>query len=79
MVALIQPHPYSAALGHGHIRTRNTPPMTDLLGAGGYCSQGNTVAGTTNGCCGGSNNWGDTDLETWYALERMNSNLPQHL
>ena len=35
-------------------------------GAGGQCVQGGTYRGTDGEICGGSNNWGATDVEVWY-------------
>ena len=38
-------------------------------GAGGYCNQGHTYAGSPNEACGGgTKTWGRTDLEAWYPV-----------
>ena len=35
-------------------------------GSGGYCDQGYTYRGTNGEICGGTRNWGATDVEVWY-------------
>ena len=35
-------------------------------GSHGQCIQGNTYRGTDGEICGGSTNWGATDVEVWY-------------
>ena len=35
-------------------------------GSDGSCHQGSTYRGTDGEICGGSNNWGATDVEVWY-------------
>ena len=47
---------YDLNIGHG-----DGPP-----GAHGYCYQGVTYRGSPNATCGGSYNWGHTDLEVWF-------------
>ena len=37
-------------------------------GSHAYCNQGLTYGGTGGEICGGSNNWGATDVEVWYPL-----------
>jgi hypothetical protein len=38
------------------------------LGSNGDCNQGTTYAGAPNAVCGGSNNWGATEMEVWYPV-----------
>ena len=38
------------------------------LGHNGYCTQGRTYAGALNAACGGSLNWGATEMEVWYPV-----------
>ena len=38
------------------------------LGGNGYCYQGRTYAGAPNAACGGSRNWGATEMEVWYPV-----------
>ena len=45
------------------IGTYSGPP-----GSPGYCNQGRTYRGSPNAACGGSGNWGHTDLEVWRPL-----------
>ena len=40
-------------------------------GTGGSCHQGDTYAGSYNEVCGGGYNWGHTDLEVWYPVEKV--------
>eukprot|EP01045_Picozoa_sp_COSAG04_P013424 COSAG04_NODE_951_length_9210_cov_890.580178_9_plen_149_part_00 len=35
---------------------------------GGFCYQGHTYRGTEGEICGGSGNWGATDVEVWYPI-----------
>ena len=35
-------------------------------GSAGYCDQGTTYRGTDGEICGGTDNWGATDVEVWY-------------
>ena len=44
---------YSSALGQGDYA---------------YCNQGTTYAGEPNDACGGSGNWGATEMEVWYRV-----------
>ena len=37
-------------------------------GSHGSCHQGTTYRGTEGEICGGTNNWGATDVEVWYPL-----------
>ena len=49
------------AEGNDLVMGHDGPPGTD-----GYCDQGHTYRGSPNAACGGSNNWGHTDLEVWF-------------
>lgn len=42
------------------------------LGAGNFarCVQGYTYEGDRNDACGGQGNWGATEMEVWYRVER---------
>ena len=35
-------------------------------GGRGHCEQGHTYRGTDGEICGGTDNWGATDVEVWY-------------
>ena len=37
-------------------------------GSDAYCQQGGTYRGTDGEICGGTYNWGATDVEVWYPL-----------
>ena len=37
-------------------------------GGRGHCEQGHTYRGTDGEICGGTDNWGATDVEVWYPL-----------
>ena len=39
------------------------------LSSGGYCTQGRTYEGHANEACGGSFNWGQTEMEVWYHID----------
>ena len=39
-----------------------------VLGHDGRCDQGTTYAGAPNAACGGSGNWGATEMEVWYPV-----------
>ena len=45
----------------GESRTSGAPG-----GSAGYCNQGITYRGTDGEICGGTYNWGATDVEVWY-------------
>ena len=45
------------------IGTRGAPG-----GSHGGCHQGDTYRGTSGEICGGTHNWGATDVEVWYPL-----------
>jgi hypothetical protein len=38
------------------------------LGGNAYCNSNGDCPGVPDNFCGGDNNWGETELEVWYAL-----------
>ena len=48
------------------IGSRGAPGGTDAEEVGHCCNQGTTYRGTPGEICGGTDNWGATDVEVWY-------------